>query len=223
MMAKGIFLLISRQSPAKRPIFLPIFFVFFLSFFPHSDFAQTCVYNDLSYRFRITVQVARRAEDSIMAYDCPVKVTIASKATPHTIQVINFAATALTYETFTKCGFARSYSTGKNKHALVTDTDFGDIVVGDFNFDSLEDIAIKCDVGNFGCYYRFYTQGKDHRFHLDAYLSDSIRLVPTYINVAKKIIKCYRHAGVRDGEMTYRMDAHKKTWSLIHHRFIPPL
>ncbi len=52
--------------------------------------------------------------------------------------------------------------------------------MGDFNFDSTEDLAIRSEDGMAGTYYRFYVQGKDHWFRLDPFLTDSMQIVPTY-------------------------------------------
>lgn len=86
------------------------------------------------------------------------------------------------------------------RNAAILDTDFGDIVVADFNFESREDIAIRSDDENGGTYYRFYIQEKDKLFKLDSFLTDSMSIVPTYFNRTKKTLTTYQHAGVRLGE-----------------------
>jgi len=187
-----------------------------------STFGQTCIHDDLSSSLRITV-TKRKPGDSILRSQVPIEVTIIDKASKKNVQVISFKATELYHKSFTKCNCVRSYSTGKNRNAIVTDTDFGDIVVADFNFDSREDIAIKSDEENSGTYYRFYLQGKDKLFRLDPFLTDSMSIVPTYFNKVRKTLTTYQRAGVRDAEQIYRMDMRTNKWHLIRHRFIPPL
>lgn len=163
-----------------------ILFTIFLSFLLTSIFGQICIHDDLSKTLRITTEVKRRPGDSIEALECPVEVTIIDKVSKKTIQQISFKAYTLGYRSFVSCNCVRSYSTGKNRSAVITDTDFGDIVVADFNFDSREDIAVRSDDENGGTYYRFYIQGKDKQFRLDPFLTDSMQFVPTYFNKAKK-------------------------------------
>ena len=201
-----------------RIILLTVSFSLLLS----SIFGQTCIHDDLSQTLRITARAQRKPGDSIIAFNCPIEVTISDKASKKSVQIISFIATALYPRSFTKCSWVRSYTTGKNRNATVWDTDFGDIIVADFNFDSREDIAIRSDDENSGTYYRFYTQGKDKLFKLDSFLTDSMSIVPTYFNRTKKTLTTYQRAGARfEGEQLYRLDIRKNKWSMIRHRFIP--
>jgi hypothetical protein len=202
-----------------RIILLTISFSFLLT----SIFGQTCTHDDLSQTLRITTRALRKSGDSVLAHNCPIEVTIIDKASKKKIQKISFIAATLYSESFTKCNLVRSYSTGKNRNAAILDTDFGDIIVADFNFDSREDIAIRSDDENGGTYYRFYIQEKDKLFKLDSFLTDSMSIVPTYFNRTKKTLTTYQHAGVRLGEQLYRLDIRENKWSMIRHRFIPPL
>jgi hypothetical protein len=120
------------------------FFTIPFLFLHASAFGQTCIHGDLSRSLRITV-TKRKSGDSAIVYQFPIEVTIIDKASKKKIQVISFKAIDLYPASFTKCNWVRSYSTGKNRNAIVRDTDFGDVVVADFNFDSREVIAIKSD------------------------------------------------------------------------------
>jgi len=201
-----------------RIILLTISFSFLLT----PLLGQTCIHDDLSQTLRITARAERKPGDSLIAFNCPIRVTISDKASKNKIQVISFTATALYPRSFTKCSWVRSYTTGKNRNADIGDNDFGDIVVADFNFDSLEDIAIKSDDENSGTYYRFYIQGKDKLFKLDSFLTDSMSIIPTYFNRTKRILTTYERAGALFyGEHRYRLDIRKTKWSMIRHRFIP--
>jgi hypothetical protein len=194
-----------------------------LQFFVLAGFGQTCIHNDLSRTLRISTRVLRKRGDTIIAQSVPIEVTITEKAGRKISQKISFSASELYSKSFTRCNAVRSYSTGKNRHADVVDTDFGDVVVADFNFDSREDIAIKSADENAGTYYRFYIQGEDHLFKLDSFLTDSMMVPPTYYNPAKKTLTTYKRAGVREGEQVYHLDVRKNKWTMIRHRFIPPM
>jgi hypothetical protein len=198
---------------------LTISFIFLLI----STFGQSCIHDDLSRTLRIKTWVQRKPGDSIIAYNCPVKVTIFDKASKKSLQEISFTAASLYDRSFSKCNWVRSYSTGKNRNAEIWDTDFGDIVVADFNFDTREDIAIKSYDEMSGTYYRFYLQEKDGLFKPDSFLTDSMSLVPTYFNKTKRTLTTYQRAGARDAEMIYRLDVRTNKWRMIRHRFIPPL
>jgi hypothetical protein len=199
-----------------------LFLTIFLSFLLTSIFGQACIHDDLSQTLRIITKAKRKPGDSLIALQCPIEVTIIDKVSKKTIQQISFKAPTLGYRSFVKCNCVRSYSTGTNRNAVILDTDFGDIVVADFNFDSREDIAVRSDDENGGTYYRFYIQGKNRQFQLDSFLTDSMSLVPTYFNRTKKRLTTYQRAGARfEGEQIYQLDVRKNKWSMIRHRFIP--
>ncbi len=186
-----------------------------------ATFGQTCIHDDLSSTLRITSLAQRQPGDSLIAFNCPVIVTISDKASKKTIQVITFTAIALYGKSFAKCNRVRSYVTGKNRNVEVVDTDFGDIVVADFNFDSREDIAIRSDDENGGTSYKFYIQGENKLFKLDSFLTDTMSFVPTYYNRVKRTLTTYQRAGARyEGEQVYRLDIRTNKWSMIRHRFI---
>ena len=71
---------------------------------------------------------------------CIVTVKIIKKETKKTIQMIHFGSGWLFDDAYNKCSDVRSYITGYNKKAMVQDSDFGSIIVADFNFDGKEDI-----------------------------------------------------------------------------------
>lgn len=200
-----------------RIILLTISFLFLLT----SILGQTCTHDDLSHTLRFKIESRRPADDSTNGHDCTIIVTIINKASRKKIQIISFKGIEIYSSSFTKCSQVRSRSTWKNWKAPVMDTDFGDLVVADFNFDSREDLAIRSDDENSGTYYRFYIQGKDGSFTLDPFLTDSVSLVPTYFNPAKKTLTTYQVADVgHEGEQVYRLDVRNNRWSMIRHRFI---
>ena len=109
-------------------------------------FSQTCIHKDLSRKVIIMVQTKRIKITDQDRDSCIVKVKIVDKRTKKEIQEISLATSLLFESDFSNCRSVRSYITGKRVKSEVMDNDFGDIVMADFNFDSKEDIAIKCDV-----------------------------------------------------------------------------
>ncbi|HET6991702.1 MAG TPA: hypothetical protein VFJ43_10280 [Bacteroidia bacterium] len=78
---------------------------------------------------------------------------------------------------------SRSYVTGKNVNADVTDNYCGEIVVADLNFDGLEDFATPVDHGcDNGAHYAFYIQNSNDQFKRNTYLTENVTWFPEEIN-----------------------------------------
>jgi len=105
-----------------RIIFLATLFFILLT----STYGQVCIHDDLSNTLRITVTKTKIA-DSTIASDVPIKVTLIDKKTKKVVQVISFSAIALYPKSSGRCSWVRSYSTGKNRNAIIDDTDFDNL------------------------------------------------------------------------------------------------
>lgn len=87
------------------------------------------------------------------------------------------------------CSQARSFQTANNCNKAVANNDYGDFVVGDFNFDGNDDFAIKVDsriIG--GPSYEFYLQNEKAWFVKDDFLSDEMKIFPSTRNFKKKTL-----------------------------------
>lgn len=87
---------------------------------------------------------------------------------------------------FVDCNAARSLSTGHNRDMEVVNRDYGDLVVADFNFDGMDDFAVKMDRGsNEGAHYAFYVSGA-RGFTLETSLTDWPSRFPDEIDTVEK-------------------------------------
>jgi hypothetical protein len=180
---------------------------------------QTCVHNDLSKTLTI-VTMAKRVHQDQSFDSARLTIRIIDKAGKQLLQEISLIAPELYAEDYTHCRLVRSYSTGKNAGKMVTDNDYGDIIVADLNFDSREDLAVKTENNNGGTYYTFYTQTKDKKFVLDRYLTDSVYSFPWKLNPGKRTLTTMLRAGVRDALTTYHLDGPMNKWTFVKRRVI---
>ncbi|MCE3296345.1 MAG: repeat protein [Crocinitomicaceae bacterium] len=111
---------------------------------------------------------------------------------------------------------SRSYVTHFNEEKEVTDNDFGDFIVADFNFDSREDFAFKSGSGgNGGPVYTYYVKGKNGKFKRDAFLSDSLAMFPAIIDPVNKLLTKSVHANAYGNmESSYRYNPANGKWTL---------
>jgi hypothetical protein len=117
---------------------------------------------------------------------CIVTVTVENKITNQASYTVHFTSNFFLGDSSFLNSNVRSYTTGKNKFAEVSDNDFGDIVVADFNFDNREDFAVKREGGgNGGPLYNYYIQTPDTSFRLDSFLSDTMIWFPAYFDKTK--------------------------------------
>jgi hypothetical protein len=145
---------------------------------------------------------------------CLVKIVISDKSNGNTIFQTNITSTYLLGENSFENDNVRSFITGKNVTNKIVDNDFGDMVVADFNFDSLEDFAIKREEGgNSGPFYNFYIQSGKNQFILDKYLSDTMIWLPNEINEEQNILKTLtRVSTVSTCKITHKYNSIKGIW-----------
>jgi hypothetical protein len=186
-------------------------------------YGQICIHTDLSPKFSILNRSKRIKVKGQELDSCSIRVQIKDKRSNKILQELSFSSFLFNDDDWANCRSVRSYITGKNVKKEAIDNEYGDIIVADFNFDSREDIALKCDAGgNAGPYYNFYIQKPDGRFYLDPYLTDSMMLFPARFNGVKKTITTLGHSGVGHvGENVYRFDAIENKWLHVSYRRIP--
>lgn len=203
----------------RYKIFYRVIFFAMLSF---SSYSQTCLHRDLSSDLNFKTNIKRIKIQERTFDSCTVKIEIFKKSTNKIRQTIVFGSDLLFKESFSNCNNIRSYSTGKNKNVQSVDNDFGDLVIADFNFDGIEDFAIKKEEGgNAGPQYFFYLQDKKGNFILDRFLTDKVVFFPSKINSKKHSITTVVHANAYQVcETTYRLNETGK-WEKTGQRFIP--
>jgi hypothetical protein len=183
-----------------------------------SGIAQTCAHRDLGRQLMIITHSKRITTadgDSVI-----VKVSVTSERSRSSPQQIVFVSRLLRSEDWCHCRDVRSYVTGKNVRKEAIDNDFGDLIVVDFNFDGLEDVALKTDGGgNGGPYYTYYRQDEKGHFQIDHFLTDSVSFFPVKFHRSKKTITTRAHVDVgHEGETVYQYNPRTQTWRQISYR-----
>jgi hypothetical protein len=153
---------------------------------------------------------------------CSIQIAIISKATQQPIQTLALTSTYLFDSVFNKCSNVRSYITHTNTKIEALDNDYGDLIIADFNFDKLEDIAVKNDSGgNGGPSYTFFIQTRNGEFAIDKYLTEEMNYFPFEINTANKTLTTLVHANANEmSERTFKIDQTTYKWREIKKRFV---
>jgi len=143
---------------------------------------QECYHKDLSNVYDINSKIQRVKINQYMD-SCIITVAVIEKMTKDTSQRINVTSNYLFDECFTNCESVRSFTTKINLDSLAVDNDYGDLIIADFNFDGIEDLAIKNNSGgNGGPTYDFYTQNARKKFVINKFLTQKVRKFPAVIN-----------------------------------------
>jgi len=125
-------------------------------------------------------------------------------------------------DSFDDCKNVKSYSTKVNSELPIGGgNDSGNFIVADFNFDGLEDFAIKRDPGgNGGPLYAYFLQAEDKKFYKSSYLSNLVEFFPIEINTIKKTITTLVHANAyQKNKRTFKYNPETKKWKLIFNGF----
>jgi hypothetical protein len=177
--------------------------------------AQECpVHEDLSLHFNFRVQLTYSEESN----RAEITVTVIDKSDPESIQTVKLDTEGFYADSFSDCKEVRSYSTHVNDTLASGDeNDSGNLIVADFNFDGLEDFAIKCDPGgNGGPIYEYYLQESDKKFHKSDYLSKSMMFFPIEINAEKNTLTTLVHANSYQKErQVFKYKKRSKKWKVI--------
>jgi hypothetical protein len=174
------------------------------------DSVLNCYYNNLALKYDFKVAVKR------VEFSYTVALSVIDKATKKTIQVIKLAT-----DVFHNCGDVRSFITGQNEKLEAKNNDYGDLIIGDFNFDGREDIAIKREApGPNGPPYYFYIQDKNGRFIPDAFLTETMIYFPYDIDKNGRTLTTSTNAGPQGQCNTiYKYDALKNKWTMAGRAF----
>ena len=199
------------------------FHIFYLALLSLGAVSQNCLHENLSRSFNFKTHLKRIPREGELLDTCIVTVTIIKKDTKKTLQTIHFGSSWLFHDAYKKNSDVRFYSTGYNKNKMVLDSDYGTIVVADFNFDGKEDFALKNDSGgNSGPTYIFYIQSPIGKFTKDVFLSDQMEFFPSTLNKkAKTLTTIVFLDATQDSKMVYQYYPKYKTWKRIKHTMLP--
>ena len=158
---------------------------------------NTCVfYRELSNQFNYKL-VMNESGSGIDCYECNITLQIFSKR-DSLIQTIKTKAESCAYPiTAAENSHVRSFETLYNEKRKLKNAYYhGELVIGDFNFDSLVDIAIVRIYPMSGTpTYDYYFQDENSKFVRNAFYSDSIQHLPQNINSEKKTFRSYNYTG----------------------------
>jgi hypothetical protein len=182
-------------------------------------YSQTCNYTDLSDIFDYNVTLKRDKIQGEYTSSCKVTISIVKKSNKSENQTITYHSQFLFDKVFKDCGFVKSYIKKINLDKEISDNDYGDLIIADFNFDGLEDFAIKNDSGgNSGPTYDFYIQDLKGVFIKDTYLSSKVEFFPSVIDFNNKtLITLVSIGATEQSEMKYKYDNKTKSWTRTEH------
>jgi hypothetical protein len=190
---------------------------------PVVAWGQTCAREDLSKTLLFTTHTQRLKLPAGLLDSCVISVTITDKLHRRPPQLIQYSATHLANDAFSKCNAVRSYVTGTNQQAQVVDNDYGDLVVADFNFDGHDDFAVKLDSGgNGGPLYNFYLQKPSGQFALSSFLTEEMQFFPKRFDASRHTLTIVVHANYKQmRETTYQVNTQTDAWRQIRQRLVP--
>ena len=153
-------------------------------------------YTNLSNHFNIDLKINEKNSNPD-CYEGIFTLQIKSKS-DSLIQIIKTIGGSCAYPfTDSRVSHVRSYETHFNEKKEMADGYYhGELVVGDFNFDSLTDIAIVTGYTMSGTpTYEFYFQKENHQFERNAYFSDVVQNLPQKWNPQKQTFLAWSHTG----------------------------
>lgn len=175
---------------------------------------QTCTYENLSKIFNFKVIPIPKKEDIIT-----INVEITEKENSKKVQTVTIECDGFYLDSFDDCKKVKSYSTGINDKLPIGDeNDSGNFIVADFNFDGIEDFAVKRDPGgNGGPLYAYFLQGDDKVFYKSSYLSNTVVFFPIEINPKKRTLTTYLHANAyQKNRRIFKYNPKTKKWKCIY-------
>lgn len=174
------------------------------------------VHENLSHRYNFQTKIVRlpRAQ---LSDSCLISIHIFDKSGLALPSIIQYSSDFLLGKSSFGNTNVRSYQTGWHEWEPILDGDFGDLVIADFNFDGLEDIAAKREEGgNGGPLYAFFLQSPRQIWEFSPYLSDSVCFFPEVFE-PETMTFCnnVRTGAYRVTMSTYQYIPTQKNWQMI--------
>jgi hypothetical protein len=177
----------------------------------------SCFYDQLSDKYYYQVNVLRSGKEDNLSGPDSLIINISDKSDYKLRQTIGIKPGYLFHDSYSNCDAVKSYITNFYKDNDVFEYPYAELIIADFNFDSLEDFAIMVDEGgNTGAGYRYFIQDSSGLFHEDNFLSDEMMYFPVEIDSKNKILKTLVHKDAFGAyEKEYKYDVKKKSWKFI--------
>lgn len=185
-----------------------------IEFKPISDLE--CFDTVSSKQFDLKIRFLKYENDS-----ASVKITVFDKNSDSPEYSLTLASDTKWQGVFESCKNIKSYSDQSIINDEIADNYFGDLVISDLNFDGKDDLAVFRNHGNSsGPFYDFLIQQDDLKFISNQFLKDSVRIFPSEIDSADKMIKTFEHSGICGLiENSYQLDDFGK-WKLNNQKEI---
>lgn len=184
---------------------------------------KKCDLDFLSHQFDISYQVDfnKSIEYNLNSYS--ISIIVKDKQNGKTLDSIYLLGEYLWRTILENCNDVSSFSTSyQSIYSNSTDNFYGDIVVGDFNFDNRDDIAVvSYSGGNGGPLYYFYMQTENKKFKFDQFLSNTVSYIPRAIDVKNKRLITYEHANAyQETETEYQLNSKTNQWSIVRQELV---
>lgn len=176
-----------------------------------------CYFTDLSLLYNYKIKINKLANDSNESEITRIAILIYMKNSNDLVDSLSTESENLLLGVFEECNDVRSYFTAKNTSSEVRDNNYGDLIIEDFNFDNLEDIAIIYENGSYsGSRYLFFIQSAKGRFIKNEYLSSKVQFYPSKMNRKKMTLSTNSVTSkCTITEWTYQYNTRKSLWNLL--------
>lgn len=178
--------------------------------------AQQCMYGDLSndYGFEIEItRIPRRFSKPNANDSCTIHFKTISKYKSGILSAGTRLEGNINENSFKDCNNSRSYATLKDVNKATTNNDYGDLIVADFNFDGLDDVAVKrYDDPDAIPKYTFFVQLPDCRhFVVENFLTFEVAYFPSFIDNSTKMLT----VTICNSTMRYKYDSAFGKWQIV--------
>lgn len=176
-----------------------------------------CFYDNLSDKYNYQVNVFRSGREDNWHEPDSITIYILNKSDNKILQTIGITPGLLYYDSYTDCNNVKSNITKFNPDRNLFEYPYSELIIGNFNFDSLEDFAIMVDEGgNCGAIYQYYIQDSKGVFHKDSFLSEEMLYFPVDIDNKYKTLKTLVHKDAFGAyEKEYKYDDKNKSWKFV--------
>ncbi len=167
--------------------------------------------------YTITTSLKRFENRYKTAVDsCQANIIITSLKTGNEVGNIEFYGSKWGEDVYTDCSRIHVYK--ELDQSPDPDKDYGDLIVADFNFDGMPDIAYRRGFGKRGesfSVFNYFIQTRKGTFERSD-LNFSMPIFPHVIDNQEKVLKSlYPESATELIEITYTWNAEKATWDIV--------
>jgi len=183
------------------------------------DSNEKCyIFTDLSYSYNYEIKMTELSNDSTESETKRIEIIVRHKNSNILVDSLNIQSEELLLEVLADSNTVRSFITNKNTSFEIQDNHYGDVIIEDFNFDNLEDIAVINESGSYsGPRYLFFIQTKEGKFIIDTFLSTKVQFYPSkIIRNKRKLITDAVTGTCTISRRTYQYNSKTSQWKLLN-------